>query len=160
MITIGRWRAVIGGAGLGDREAHGVELVQEVVGELEVGLVNFVDQNDQALVALKCPAERSKRDVTPDVADLAIAEAAIMQAPHGIVLIEPVHCFCRGFDMPALQWSVEEAGDVPGEQGLACPWLTLHKQRPPERDRDVHRPRQLRRNDVFGGPCEALHRPG
>ena len=29
---------------LGDEEAHAVELVQQVVGELEVGLVDLVDQ--------------------------------------------------------------------------------------------------------------------
>ena len=37
-------------AGLEDREAHLVELAQQVVGELEVGLVDLVDQQHMALL--------------------------------------------------------------------------------------------------------------
>jgi hypothetical protein len=38
-------------AGLDDAEAHAVELVEEIVGELQVGLVDLVDEeHDRCLV--------------------------------------------------------------------------------------------------------------
>ena len=53
MITTGRSLRDDLVAGLGDREAHLVELAQQVVRELEVGLVDLVDQQHVALVALR-----------------------------------------------------------------------------------------------------------
>ena len=51
MITTGRSLRDDLVAGLDDREAHLVELAQQVVGELEVGLVDLVDQQHVALSA-------------------------------------------------------------------------------------------------------------
>jgi hypothetical protein len=45
-------------AGLGDAEAHAVELVEQVVGELEVGLVDLVDEEHHPLLARERLPER------------------------------------------------------------------------------------------------------
>jgi hypothetical protein len=51
MITIGRCVGFDRLAGLVDMELHPVELLQEVVRELDVGLVDLVDQQDRALAS-------------------------------------------------------------------------------------------------------------
>ena len=51
MTTTGRSRGDDLLARLDDAEAHPVELVEQVVGELEVGLVDLVDQQHHALAA-------------------------------------------------------------------------------------------------------------
>ena len=50
MITTGRSVATTSSPVSAMREAHAVELVQEIVGELEVGLVDLVDEQHHALV--------------------------------------------------------------------------------------------------------------
>ena len=50
MITTGRCLRDDLVAGLGDAEAHAIELVEQVVRELEVGLVDLVDQQHHALL--------------------------------------------------------------------------------------------------------------
>ena len=48
-MTIGRRSRLHRFAGLVDMELHAVELVQQVVGKLDVGLVDLVDQQHRAL---------------------------------------------------------------------------------------------------------------
>ena len=60
MITTGRCLARDLVARLEDREAHLVELVQQVVRELEVGLVDLVDQQHVALLGGERAAERAR----------------------------------------------------------------------------------------------------
>ena len=60
MMTIGRSLGDDLVAGLGDAEAHAVELVEQIVRELEVGLVDLVDEQHDALVGARTPAERAR----------------------------------------------------------------------------------------------------
>ena len=76
-------------AGLVDAEAHRVELVQQVVRELDVGLVDLVDQQHDARRRRERLAERAELDVLRDVADVA-AEARVVEALHGVVDVEAV----------------------------------------------------------------------
>ena len=68
-------------AGLDDAEAHLVELAQQVVGELEVGLVDLVDEQHVALGGGEGAAERTELDVARDVGHVAGAEAAVVWNP-------------------------------------------------------------------------------
>ncbi len=77
-------------AGLDDREAHLVELEQEVVRELEVGLVDLVDEQHLPLVRREGAPERPEPDVVPDVRDVAGAEAAVVEPLDGVVDVEAV----------------------------------------------------------------------
>ena len=95
MSTIGRCLGADLLAGLDDREAHLVELEQQVVGELEVGLVDLVDQQHVALLGGEGLAERPELDVVADVGDVAAAEAAVVEALHGVVDVEAVGGLAR-----------------------------------------------------------------
>ena len=52
MMTMGRTARLDGLVGLVDVEFHPIEFLQEVVRELDVGLVDLVDQQDWALSVL------------------------------------------------------------------------------------------------------------
>jgi hypothetical protein len=79
MMTIGRRSARISLARLVDVELHAVEFEQEIVGELDVRLVDLVDQEHGALGGEGLP-ELAAADVVGDVADARIAELAVAQA--------------------------------------------------------------------------------
>ncbi len=121
-------RALLGDdlvAGLDDAEAHLVELAQQVVRELEVGLVDLVDQEDLARRRRERLPERPELDVAPDVGDVAAAEAAVVQALDGVVDVETVGGLRRRLDVPGEHRHAEAFGDVTGEQRLARAGLAL-----------------------------------
>jgi hypothetical protein len=122
-------------AGLGDGEAHLVELAQQVVRELEVGLVDLVDQQHVAIGGGERAAERSKLDVVVDVGDVAGAEAAVVEALHGVVHVQAIGRLRRGLDVPRQHRHREAVGDVTRQDGLAGARLALQQQRALERDR-------------------------
>jgi hypothetical protein len=79
-----------------------VELEQEIVGELEVGLVDLVDQqHDGASAARNAWPQRPELDVLADVAHVAVAEAAVVQALHRVVDVQPVLGLGGRLDVPA-----------------------------------------------------------
>src|SRR5690606_17105234 len=75
-------------ARLVDVELHAVELLQQVVRELDIGLVDLVDEEDRADLHLEGLPELAAPDVVADVLDARIAELAIAQTTDGIVLVE------------------------------------------------------------------------
>ena len=135
-------------ARLGDREAHLVELAQQVIRELDVGFVDFVDQQHLALFALEGASHRAHADVGADVRDIALAETRVVETLHGVVDVEPFLRLGRGLDVPALDREAEALGDVLREQRLAGARLAFDQQRAFERDRAVHRIHERGRGDV------------
>src|SRR5438876_331910 len=71
-----------------DVEFHPIELLQEVVRELDVGLVDLVDQQHRAALVLEGLPELALLDVVADVLDPLVAELAVPQAGHRVVLVE------------------------------------------------------------------------
>ena len=143
-------------AGLDHRELHDVELVQEVVGELEVRLVDLVDQEHDPSVAGERPAERPELDVLADVGDVVVAEPAVLKASHRVVDIQAVGRFGGRLDVPGDELEAEVLGHRLCEQRLARTGLAAHQQGPLDRDRDVDRVAQLRRRDVGCGARETV----
>ena len=87
-------------AGLEDREAHLVELAQQVVGKLEVCLVDLVDQQHVTLLGRERLAERPEPDVVADVRDVTGAEATVVEPLHGVVDVQAVGGLGRRLDVP------------------------------------------------------------
>ena len=75
MMTTGRSLATISSPVSMIDEAHAIELVEQVVRELEVGLVDLVDEEHDALRRRERAAERAELDVVADVLHVAVAEA-------------------------------------------------------------------------------------
>jgi hypothetical protein len=71
--------------------------------------------------------ERAELDVAADVAHVATAEAAVVEALYGVVDVEAVGRLGRGFDVPLLERQAQGLGDVAREQRLARAGLALIK---------------------------------
>jgi hypothetical protein len=108
-----------------DVELHAVELAQQVVRELDVGLVDLVDQEHGAPLALECPPQHARHDVVGDVLDALVAELRIPQARDRVVLVQAVLRLARRLDVPLEQRRIEGARNLLGELRLPGAGLAL-----------------------------------
>ncbi len=155
MTTSGRCRARIGLLRLVDVELHPVELAQEVVGELDVGLVDLVDQHHRRRRRLERLPQHAALDVVGDVADMLVAQLRIAQPRHRVVFVESLLGLGRRLDVPLQQRPRQRTRDLLGEHRLAGAGLALDEQRPLERDRRVDGEHQVGGGDVGVGAFEA-----
>jgi hypothetical protein len=92
-----------------------------------------------------------------DVLDLLVAELAVAQAAHGVVLVQALLRLGGALDVPLQQRHVQRRGHFLGQHGLAGAGLALDEQRALERDGGVDRQHQVLRGDVLVGALE-FHR--
>ena len=138
-----------------DVELHAVQLAQQVVRELDVGLVDLVDQEHRAALALERPPQHAGHDVVGDVLDALVAELRIPQSRDGVVLVQAVLRLARRLDVPLEQRRIERARDFFGELRLARAGLALDEERARQRDRGIDCERKLAGRDVARGALEA-----
>jgi hypothetical protein len=143
IITIGRCDGLHHLLRLVDVELHAIELEQQVVGELDVGLVDLVDQQHRALVVGEGVPQLAALDVVADVLDPPVAELAVAQARDRVVLVEALLRLGGRLDVPFDQRRADRLGDLVRQHGLAGAGLALDQQRPLQRDRGVHRHAQV-----------------
>ncbi|MNT23757.1 hypothetical protein D3C72_1591900 [compost metagenome] len=88
-------------------ELHAVEFTQQVVGELDVGLVDFIDQQGHGPVCSEGLPQYALDDVVVDVMHTGrafhISELAVPQTTDRIVLIQALLCLGGGLDVPLQQ---------------------------------------------------------
>ena len=72
---------------------HLVEFIEQVVGKLDIGFINFVDEHDHLFVHRKRLPETAETDITFNVRHITIAKARIVEALHRIVDVQPVFGF-------------------------------------------------------------------
>ena len=136
-MTTGRCLRLDGLVRLVDVELHAVELLQQVVGELDVGLVDLVDQQHGALVQRERLPQLALADVVADVADARVAELAVAQPAHRVVLVEALQRLGGRLDVPLDERRLDRLGDLQRQHGLAGAGLALHQQRPLQGDGGV-----------------------
>ena len=147
-MTMGRFVRLDRLAGLVDEELHAIELLQQVVRELDVGLVDLVDQQHRALVHGERVPELAALDVVADVLDALVAELAVAQARDGVVLVEALLRLGGRFDVPLDEGRAERLGDLERQHGLAGARLALDEQGALERDGGVDGDLQIVGRDV------------
>ena len=77
-------------AGLVDVELHAIKFLQQIVGELDIGLVDLIDQQYRPLFGHEGVPQLAALDIVANVPDPFVAELAITQARHGVVLVKPL----------------------------------------------------------------------
>src|SRR5262245_4937972 len=142
-----------------DEKLHAVEFLKEVVGELDVGLVDLVDQEHGALVRHKRVPELAALDVVADIVDARVAKLAVAQPRNGVVFVEPLQGLGGRLDMPFDQRRADRLGDLEREHGLAGAGLALDQKRSLERDRCVDRNFEVVRCDIRAGAFESHASP-
>ncbi len=158
-MTTGRRRRAHRLAGLVDEELHPVEFEQQIVGELDVGLVDLVDQQDRAFGGVERLPQLAALDVVADVGDARIAELRVAQARHRVIFIEPLLRLGGRFDVPGEQRRAQRARDLFGEQRLAGARLALDQQRALQNDRRVDRDPEILGGDIGFRALKAHGRP-
>ena len=147
-MTIGRHRRLDRLAGLVDEELHAIEFLQQIVGELDVGLVDLVDQQHDLPVGREGVPQLAALDVVADVVEARVAELAVAQPRHRVIFVEALLRLGRRLHMPFDEVEVERRGDLAGELGLAGARLALDQQRPLQRDRRIDRHHQILVGDI------------
>ena len=117
-------------ARLVDEELHAIELAQQVVGKLDVGLVDLVDEQHRLHRRLERLPQAALHDVVADVAHFLFAELRIAQARDGVVFVQALLSLARGLDVPLVQRPLQRAGDLRRELRLARAGLALDEQWP------------------------------
>jgi hypothetical protein len=107
------------------------------LGKLDIGLVDLVDEQHRPLVRDEGDPQLAAPDVVADVLDAGVAELAVAQARHRVVLVKALQRLGGRFHMPFEERRREALGDLDGEHGLAGTRLALDQQRPLERDRGI-----------------------
>ena len=142
-------------------ELHAVEFAQQIVGEFDVGLVDFVDQQHDGLVGLEGLPEHALDDVVGDIAHPLVAQLRIAQSRDGVVFVKALLGLGGGLHVPLQQRHVERGGDFLREHCLAGAGFALDEQRSLQRGRRVHGELEVVGRDVLGRAFEAhcLSRP-
>jgi hypothetical protein len=135
-------------------EFHPIELLKQIVGEFDVGLVDLVDQQDGEHGRGKGFPQLAAADVIGDVVDAGIAELAVAKPRNRIIFVQPLLRFGGRFDVPLDQRRAHGLGNLMREDRLARTRLALHQQRTAQRHCRVHRHLQVGRGDIVLGAFE------
>ena len=113
--------------GLIDVELHAVQFEQKVVGKLDIGLVDFVDEQHQLAVRGEGIPHLAWDDVVAQVLHALIAQLAIPQPGDSVVFVEPLLRGGCGFDVPGNNGQIERLGHFMGEHGLSRSRFAFHQ---------------------------------
>ncbi len=120
-------------------EAHAIEFLQQVVRELDVSLVDFIDQQDGQLRCSECFPKFALLDVILDVVDAFITQLTIAQTRDRVIFVQTLMGLGRALDIPGDQGGIDRLGNFLGQHGLAGAGFTFHQQGPPKRYCRIHR---------------------
>ena len=137
-----------------DVELHAVELAQQVVGEFDVGLVDFVDQQHHRLVRGERLPQSALDDVVADVVHARVPQLGIPETGHGVVFVQALLRLGGGLDVPLVDGQAERLGHFLGQHGLAGSGLALDQERALQRDGGVDGEGQVVGRDVVVGTVE------
>src|SRR4029077_17006007 len=127
---------------------HAIEFLQQVIGELDVGLVDLIDQQHGPLAHGEGLPQLALADIVADVGDAGVTELAIAQAANRVILVEALQRLGRRFDVPLNERGLDRLGDFDGENRLAGAGLALDEQRSLQGDGGVDRDLEIHSGDV------------
>ncbi len=142
-----------------DVELHAVEFQQQIVRKLDVGLVDFVDQQHRPLFGREGIPELAALDVVADVVDPFVTQLRITQAADGVIFVQTLLRLGRRFDVPFDQFGVERLCDLVGQDGLARAGLSFDQQRTFKSRGRIDRDHQVLGSDVVVESLQACCLP-
>ena len=146
-----------GTAGLRDVELHPVQLPQQVVGKLQIRLVDLVDEEDHLLVIGEGLPQLAQLDILLNVVHPLTAELAVIQPLDNIIDVQAVLGLGGGLDVPDDELFAQRLRDGLGQHGLSRARFPLDEQGLLQHHGDVGRPEQLLRGHIVPASSEFLH---
>jgi len=107
-------------------ETHAVDLVEQIVRELDVRLVDFVDQEDHALTPRERTTQWPELDVAADVFYVTVAKARVVEALDGVVDVKTILRACGRLHRPMDDREPEALGDGLRQQRFPGSGFSLH----------------------------------
>ena len=138
-------------AGLVDVELHPVEFLQQIVGKLDVGLVDLVDEQDDPARRLERLPQLALADVVAHVVHTLFAQLAVAQTADGIIFVKALLRLCGALHMPFDERQAQRLRHLTRELRLSGARLSLDQKRPLERHGRIHRHRQVLGGDIGRG---------
>ena len=142
--------------GLIDVELHLVQLPQQIVGELQIRLVDLVYQEHHLLLAVKGLPQLAQLDVMGDVIHPFLAELPVIKALDCIIYIQPLLRLSRRFDIPDNQPLSQRFRHGLRQHRLAGARLPLDQKRFFQCNSDVYTGHQLLAGHIFPGTLKSL----
>ncbi len=142
--------------GLIDVELHLIQLPQQIVGELQIRLVNLVDQEHHLLLAVKSLPQLAQLDVMGDVIHALLAELPVIETLDGVIHVQPLLGLGGGLDVPYDQPLPKSLRHGLRQHGLARARLPLDQKRLLQRNRDIHAGHELLAGHIFPGSLKSL----
>ena len=127
----------------GDIKFHFIQFPQKVVGKFQIGFIDFVNQQNDLLVAVERFAKLAKLDIFADIIHALIAELGIIQTLHNVIHIETILRLCGGFDIPDDKLFAKSLRNCFGKHGFAGTGLALDEQGLLQGDGNIYRTHQL-----------------
>ena len=127
----------------GDIKFHFIQFPQKVVGKFQIGFIDFVNQQNDLLVAVERFAKLAKLDIFADIIHALIAELGIIQTLHNVIHIETILRLCGGFDIPDDKLFAKSLRNCFGKHGFAGTRLALDEQGLLQGDGNIYRTHQL-----------------
>ena len=130
---------------------HLVEFLQQVVGELDIGLVNLVDQQHDLFVRGKRLPELAALDIVFHVMHALFAKLAVAQPADGVVFVKTLLRLGGRFDIPFDQAHAKRLRHLTRKFGLAGAGLALDQKRALKRHGGIDRHGQVIGGDIGVG---------
>ena len=128
---------------------HAIELTQQVVGKLDVRLVDFVDEQRHRLLGRERLPQHALHDVVVDHLRTRIAQLAVAQAVYRVVFVQPLLGLGGGFDVPLQEWQAQRLGGLFGQHGFAGARFALDQQGALQLDGGIDGQHQIGGGDVI-----------
>ena len=141
--------------GLRHIELHPVQLPQQVVGKLQIGLVHLIDEQDHLLFRLEGLAQLAQIDILGDIVH-GLAKLAVVKTLHHVVDIQAVLGLGSGFDAPGNELPVHGFGNGLGQHSFAGTRLALDQQGLAQGQRNIDRLLQLLGGHIGLGSAKGL----
>ena len=114
-------------------ELHAVDLTQQIVRELDIGFVDFINQQSDGLIRCESLPQHAFDDVVVDVFDLLATvdggQLRVTQAAHGVVFVQTLLRFGGGFDVPLQERNAQCGGHFLRQHGLSSARLAFDQKR-------------------------------
>ena len=138
-------------AGLINMKLHPVEFLQQIVWELDIGLVDLVNQQNHAGRGGERLPQLAAADIVGHVMHPQIPKLAVAQPADRIVFIEALLRLGCGLYMPLNQRHLQCICHLSRQFGLARPRLALHQQGALQGHRCIDRNRQIVGDNIAVG---------
>src|SRR5690606_14474013 len=98
---------------------------KQVIRKLDVRLINFINEQNWALICSKGLPQFTRLNVVGNVVYFVATKLAVTQARHGVILVQALLGFGGGLNLPADQRYAQTGGEFVRQSGFTSTGLTL-----------------------------------